>query len=168
MDSIKIPKQKHIQLCLLLFFGILLLGLTIFAFVLGLSADDWVLQKKFGIIIACVLAGELIIPVVVFFLLRVTNKQFYLITPKGITLFKATQEVFFIPVSSIKNLRYLGFRYAFMFQMGAGYLHVPFEEARGNIKPTMTFPDLSMLLGIDMSEKQAVQVARILGKDLQK
>lgn len=167
MDSIKISKQKHIQFCLSLFIVIVLLGLTLFALVLGLAAENWSLKKSYYIAFAFVFFGEIFVPICVFIVLRVTNKSYYVITPNSIKLFNAGKEVFVIPSSAIKGLKYLSFKYAFLFQMGAGYLSIPFDEAYGKIKPTMTFPDMSMLLGIDMTEKQAHQVAKILGKELQ-
>lgn len=166
MDGIIIRKQKHIQHCLMLFFMFGLLGLTLFTFVLCNAAEDWALSNSFLIGFAIGFAAEIIVPIVVFLILRASNKCYYIITPEHIKLYKKNKEVFVIPATAIKGIGYLGFRYSFLLQMGAGYLSVSFDEAIGDIKPTMTFPDLSMLLGIDMTEKQAQQVARILGKEL--
>ncbi|MCH5160812.1 MAG: hypothetical protein J1G04_02160 [Clostridiales bacterium] len=166
--DIKISKHKYIQFCLLALLTSLLIIVTGIIFIFAMASVDYVFNLRYTIVFISALAGDIIVPIIVFIILRAVNKSYYLIKQNGITLFKDDQEVFFIPASRIRNLIYVKFRYAFILRMGAGRLHVPFTEARGNIKPTMIFPDSSMLLFIDMSGKQAEQVARILERDLQK
>lgn len=168
MNSIKIAKQKHIQFCLLTMTAIILMFLTALWYLLALGTVDWVFNLKYTIIFISVFVGDVVIPLCVFFILRFANKSYYIISSEYIKLFNGNEEAFTIPVKSVWNLGYKDFKYAFLMQMGAGYLRVSFCEACGKIKPTMTFPDGKMLLGIDMTAKQAEQVARILGKDLQK
>ncbi len=166
MESIKIPKQKHIQFCLLTMAAIILIFLTVLWYLLALGSVDWVFNLQYTVIFFSVLAGDVVVPLCVFLILRAVNKCFYIISSEHIKLFRANAEIFSIPVKAVWNVSYKDFKYAFLMQMGAGYLHVSFNEAHGKIKPTMTFPDGKMLLGIDMNSKQAKQAARILGKDL--
>lgn len=167
MEVIKISKQKHIQFCLLTMSAIALIFMTALWYILALRSVDWVFNLKFTVIFFTVLAGDVVVPLCVFLILRAVNKCFYVISSDGIKLFKSDKEIFSISNVSILRLGYLGFQYALLMQMGAGYLSVQYTEAYGQIKPTMTFPNGCTLLGIDMSAKQAQQVAQILGKDLQ-
>ena len=167
MDSIKIQKQRHIQFCLLLLIACVLLFSSIIVYLLCIGSVGWEFNFTYTIVFVSAVGGSILLPMIIFLILRALNKNYYVISHDGIKLFNSDKEIFTISNISILRLGYLGFQYALLMQMGAGYLSVQYTEASGQIKPTMTFPDGGALLGIDMTAKQALQVAQILGKDLQ-
>ena len=167
MYSIKVAEQKHIQFCLLTMTAIILILLTALWYLLALGTVNWVFNLKYTIIFISVFAGDIVVSLCVFFLLRFAYKSYYIISTEYIKLFNRNEEVFTIQKKAISNLSYKDFKHAFLMQIGVGYLYVSFCEACGKIKPTITFPDGKMLFGIDMTAKQAQQVGQILGKNLQ-
>lgn len=167
MDCILIQKQKHIQFCLLLLITCAILSSSVIVYLLCMGSIGWVFNLTYTIVFLSAVGGSMLLSIIIFIILRAFNKSYYVISSNGIKFFKSDKEIFTIANISILRIAYLGFQFAFLMQMGAGYLSVQYTEAQGQIKPTMTFPDGKMLLGIDMTPKQARQVAQILDKDLQ-
>lgn len=166
METIRISKNKHIQLCLSLFIAGCLIISTVIVFLLCLSADDWQFNTKYIVIFVSAFVGSVSLPLFVFFILRIFNKSYYLVTRNSIKLFKNGREIFFVPATSIKNLSYTRFAFIFLMQSSAGYMKIPYTEASGEIKPATTYSGEVQMLGIDMSAKQAKSVAFILGRAL--
>lgn len=159
---IKVEKSRYMRICLTLLAAGALLFSTLFVYFIGWEFE----LSTFGICIGIIVAEVLALFILCFALIK-SNKYYYLITPESVRMFKNEQELFVMSNTDIIKINYARFAWIFLAQMGAGYLHMEYTDATGNIKPTISCPNRKKIYSISMSPKQAKQIAAILNKELQ-
>ncbi len=159
---VKVVKNKYIQICLSFLVLAALIFSTTLVYFLG-----WVFEMRTFWIYLAATAAEVIVVTILCVGLIKSNKCYYLITPESVKMFKKEQELFTISNANIIKINYVGFAWALLMQMGAGFLHLEYTDETEQIKPTISLPNGQKIYSISMSPKQAKQVAKILNKNLQ-
>ena len=89
-----------------------------------------------------------------------------MINSNSIKFVKKNEEMFVLNQDEIVNIHYVRFRWMFLFQMGAGYLHIEYNNDKDYIKPSVLYPNGKKIYSISMSQKQALKIAEVLNKSV--
>lgn len=159
----KIQKSKSIQIQLSWFatFGIIFLGC--FTFVLGREYTWWWALSLIGGSIGL----SLVVWIICLILIK-GEKQYFIFERDRITLWKQNELLCELKKSDFVEIEYQRFVWAFLMQMGSGYLNItcPVEVLSDKKYASVVMPNGMAVFGISMSTRQAKEVAKILSRNI--
>lgn len=154
-------KQIRIQITLLASFAIIIS--VALCYFLGWSFEVTSFLIAFGILV-CLLS---IIWLICLALIKF-EKEYFVIDTDRITLWRKDELKCELKKADIIEMQYLCFKWAFLMQMGSGYLSIicPIEALKDEKFASIIMPDGTAVFEISMSKQQAKAVAKILEKEV--
>lgn len=159
----KITKNKHIRMMITWLISFGLVFAISFCLILGRPFE----LNTFYVLIGFLLGSLLIIWLICLFLI-LTEKKYYIIKKDSITLWCEGEKICELKTEDIIEIKYIGFRYVFLMQMGSGYLNIkcPVTSLTEKKFASLVMPDGTAIFEISMSKKQAKSVSKILAKNI--
>lgn len=159
---IKIKKGLYIRKKLTTILILVTIFCTLLCYFLG-----WDFSLKSVLILLLILFLEIFIFILIYFILyKIYSSEEYIITSQCISLYKKNKEVFSIDQKFIKSFTYVRYKWAFLQQLGSGYLIFEYLNDIKNLKPSLSTKEGNKFYAISMSQQQAVQVAKLLQKEI--
>lgn len=158
----KIYKSNNIRIKLT---WLAIIGITFLCFFTCFLA--WGFNIRVLLICLCIVIGLAVSLLLICLLLNKLEKQYYLIDEEGIKLYKKDRLIFIIKKADIVEMNYIRFGWAFLLQMGSGYLNITYMcDNQKDKKFSMIYPTGEAIHSVSMSLQQAKNVATLLLKHL--
>lgn len=159
---IKIKKGLYIRKKLTTLFILITIFCTLLCYFLG-----WDFSLKSVLILLLIVVLEIFIFILIYLILyKVYYSEEYIITSQCISLYKKNKEIFSIDQKFIKSFTYVQFKWAFLQQLGSGYLIFEYLSDVKNLEPSLNTEEGNKFYAISMSQQQAVQVAKLLQREI--